>query len=88
MKGNLNQWQCSFPQLTLHSFLSFPPFSGRNEATAEVLQGFSLPDEPYSIQTFVVHHDRTVPDEVCVERLWTNYGGHTYHHCNRLCRWW
>jgi hypothetical protein len=73
----------------LDLFLSFfSPFLGRNEAAAEMLQGFSLPDEPDFIQTFMVHHDRTILDEVCVEQLWTNYGGYTHYHCNGLCRWW
>lgn len=40
---------------------------GRIETTAKKLQGFDRPNESYFVQTFVVHHDRAVPDEVCLE---------------------
>lgn len=54
----------------------------------EKLQALAKSDEPHFIKAFMVHHDRAVLDEVCLEQQWTNYGGCTYYHGNWLCRWW
>lgn len=40
---------------------------GRIETTAKKLQGFDRSNESHFVQTFMVHHDRAVPDEVCLE---------------------
>lgn len=40
---------------------------GRIETTAKKLQGFDRSNESHFVQTFMVCHDRAVPDEVCLE---------------------
>lgn len=40
---------------------------GRIETTTKKLQGFEGSNESHFVQTFMVHHDRAVPDEVCLE---------------------
>lgn len=63
----------------------FVSIAGGDVSVAEVLPGSGAPDEPDPVQASLVHHDRAVPHEVCVEQLRARHGGRANHHSHRLC---
>lgn len=61
------------------------PMAGGDETATEMLQRPGRADESHPVQASVVHHDRTVPHEVRLERQWSGYGCCAHYHCHWLC---
>lgn len=58
--------------------------AGGDASAAEVLPGSGGSDELDPLQAPLVHHDRAVPHEVCVEQQRPCNGGRANHHSHRL----